>query len=162
MRATKTIISMSFPLVWTVFVVRMMKLGILGYLSCAQGRFWSGCANAQADLNLRWAHMYEATLPDVAVQIICNFLCSSIYGMASCCAETINAVCSHNCVRCSAKISLFDFDYVIMQCVHRQTNFIVLLQPGCKQMPYFLLSVLKALYSSKVDIFFLSKKGKLI
>ena len=38
-----------------VFVVRMKKLGTLGHPKCAQRRFWSDCANAQADLNLRCA-----------------------------------------------------------------------------------------------------------
>ena len=37
--------------------VSMKKLCILGYPKCAQWRFWSDCANAQADLNLRWAHI---------------------------------------------------------------------------------------------------------
>ena len=41
------------------FVICMKKLCILGYLNCAQWRFWSDCANAQADLNLRWAHMSD-------------------------------------------------------------------------------------------------------
>ena len=31
----------------------------------AQWRFWSDCANAQADLNLRWAHMSKGTFSDV-------------------------------------------------------------------------------------------------
>ena len=53
-----------------VFVVRMKKLCILGYPKCAQRRFWSDCANAQTDLNLRWAHMSEGTFPDVAAQIL--------------------------------------------------------------------------------------------
>ena len=30
----------------------------------AQRRFWSDCANAQADLNLRWAHMSKVTFAD--------------------------------------------------------------------------------------------------
>ena len=37
-----------------VFVVRMKELCILGYPKCTQWRFLSDCANAQADLNLRW------------------------------------------------------------------------------------------------------------
>ena len=41
------------------FVVHRKKHRILGYPNCAQWRFWSDCANAQADLNLRWAHMSE-------------------------------------------------------------------------------------------------------
>ena len=52
-----------------VFVIRMETLCILGYPKCAQWRFWSACANAQADLNLRWAHIPEVTFSDVA-QII--------------------------------------------------------------------------------------------
>ena len=32
-----------------VFIVRMKELCILGYPKCTQWRFWSDCANAQAD-----------------------------------------------------------------------------------------------------------------
>ena len=42
-----------------VFVVLMKKLCILGHPKCAQGRFWSDWANAQANLNLRWTHISE-------------------------------------------------------------------------------------------------------
>ena len=37
---------------------------------CVQWRFRSACANAQADLNLRWAHMSEGTFPDVSAHKI--------------------------------------------------------------------------------------------
>ena len=40
---------------------RTKHLCILGYTKCALWRFWSDCANAQADLNLRWAHMSDGT-----------------------------------------------------------------------------------------------------
>ena len=53
-----------------VFVVCMMKRSILGYLKCAQWRFWSDCANAQADLNLHWARMTDVTFSDVAALFI--------------------------------------------------------------------------------------------
>ena len=39
-----------------VFAFRMKKVYFLGYPKCTQWRFWSECANAQADLRLRWAH----------------------------------------------------------------------------------------------------------
>ena len=42
-----------------VFIVCMKKLCILGYPKCVQWRFWSACANAQADQNLRWVHIFE-------------------------------------------------------------------------------------------------------
>ena len=38
-RPTKTQISLRIRAVWSVFVVRMKKLCIVGYLKCAQGRF---------------------------------------------------------------------------------------------------------------------------
>ena len=50
-----------------VFVI-MKKLCILGYPKYAQRRFWSACANAQSDLNLRWALISEGTFSDVATQ----------------------------------------------------------------------------------------------
>ena len=52
-----------------VFVSRMKKLCILGYPKIAQGRFWSDCANAQADLNLRWAHMFPGTFSGVVAHL---------------------------------------------------------------------------------------------
>ena len=52
-----------------VFIVRLMKLCILGYPKYAQQRFWSDCANAQADLNLRWSHMSEGTFSDVMANL---------------------------------------------------------------------------------------------
>ena len=49
-----------------VYIVHMKKLCTLGYPKCTQWRFWSDCTNAQADLNLHWAHMTEGTLSDIA------------------------------------------------------------------------------------------------
>ena len=37
--------------------------------TCAQWRFWSNRANAQADLNLCWVRMSEGTFSDVVTQI---------------------------------------------------------------------------------------------
>ena len=54
-----------------VSVVRMKKLHH-GYQKCAQRRFRSDCANTQSDLNLRWAHTYEGTFPDVSAHLTCN------------------------------------------------------------------------------------------
>ena len=67
---TKTQISLRICAVWSVFVLGVMKLCFLGYTKYAQWRFWSDCANAQADLNLRWAHMSDGTLPDISDHII--------------------------------------------------------------------------------------------
>ena len=39
---------------------------VLGYPKCAQWRFWSNWANAQADLDLHWARMTEDAFFDVA------------------------------------------------------------------------------------------------
>ena len=64
-RPAKTQISLRICAVWPVFVVRMKKLCILGYPKCVQWRFWSDCANAQADLNFRWPHMSKVTFPYV-------------------------------------------------------------------------------------------------
>ena len=55
-----------------VFVVHKKILWILGYPKRAQRRFWSDCANAQADLNLRWAHMCECTFSDVVAHMECE------------------------------------------------------------------------------------------
>ena len=53
----------------SVFVVHMKKLCILDYPKCAQWRFWSDCAKAQVDLDLRWAHMSEHRFSDVVAHI---------------------------------------------------------------------------------------------
>ena len=41
-----------------VFVVGMKNFASLAIRKCAQWRFWSDCANAQADMNFRWAHFW--------------------------------------------------------------------------------------------------------
>ena len=47
----------------------MKKLWILGYAKCAQGRFRSDCTNAQADLNLHRAHMFEGMFSDIGAHV---------------------------------------------------------------------------------------------
>ena len=49
----------------SVVVVRMRKLCILCYPKCAQWRFWSQCANKQADLKLCWVHMFGWMYSDI-------------------------------------------------------------------------------------------------
>ena len=71
------------------FVVRMVKHCTLGYPKCAQRRFWSVCANAQADLNLRWAQISEGTFSDVAALsklpgavsqfVLMHYLCKKLF-----------------------------------------------------------------------------------
>ena len=51
----------------------MKKLCILDYPKCVKWRFWSDCANAQADLNLRWAQMLDSTFSDDAVMFDGSF-----------------------------------------------------------------------------------------
>ena len=64
-----------------VFFVRMMKLCILGYPKCDQCRFWSVCANAQANQNLRWAHMRNGTFFDVPAHWIDVFWLYSFFDL---------------------------------------------------------------------------------
>ena len=66
MRPTKTQISLRICAVWSVFVVRIKKLCIYRYPKCDWWRFWSDCANAQADLNLRCLHMSQVMFSAVA------------------------------------------------------------------------------------------------
>ena len=42
-----------------VFAVRLTRLWVLGYPLDALRRLWSDCADAQADLSLRWAHIHS-------------------------------------------------------------------------------------------------------
>ena len=46
------------PSLIRVFLVRMRKAWVLSYPLSAQRRLWSDCADAQADLSLRWAQCY--------------------------------------------------------------------------------------------------------
>ena len=56
-RQTKTQISLCIRAVSSVFVLRMKTICIVGHPKCAQ---LLDCANAQADLNLRWTHLSES------------------------------------------------------------------------------------------------------
>ena len=56
----------------------MKKLFILGYPKCAQRRFWSDCANAQADLILGWTHISERTFSDIAIPFMLLLYCFSV------------------------------------------------------------------------------------
>ena len=62
-----------------VFVICTKKLCILGYPKCAQWRFWSDCANAQAHLKLRLAHMSKGTSSHVAIHLIGFAKCEAAY-----------------------------------------------------------------------------------
>ena len=54
--------SLSSLFAWTISAVfHTNEICILDYSKCVQWRFWWNCANAQADLNLRWAQMSEDT-----------------------------------------------------------------------------------------------------
>ena len=46
------------PSLISVFAVHMKKAWVLSYPLSAQRRLWSDWADAQADLNLRWAHSH--------------------------------------------------------------------------------------------------------
>ena len=48
-------------------------ISLLYLPKCAQWRFWSDRKNAQADLNLHWAHMSEGTVSGVASQLCWGF-----------------------------------------------------------------------------------------
>ena len=52
------------------------QLRILGYLKCAQCRFWSDCANPHAYLKFWFSHMSECTFSDVAVNLLYLFYVS--------------------------------------------------------------------------------------
>ena len=65
---TKTQISLRSRAVWSESSLSAGRNCILRYPESAHWRFWSDCANAQADLNLHWAHMPKSTLPYVAAQ----------------------------------------------------------------------------------------------
>ena len=58
MRPAKTQISLGIRQVWSVFAVRMRKPCTHIYPLSAHRRLWSDWADAQADLNLRWAHSH--------------------------------------------------------------------------------------------------------
>ena len=68
MCAKPSLMSLRIGIMTRVFVVRMKNLCIIGYPKRAQWRFWSDCAIAQSDLNLRWAHMSKGTFSNVQAQ----------------------------------------------------------------------------------------------
>ena len=70
----KTHISLRTCAVWPVFTVRLYTLCILGYSQSALWRLWSDCADAQADLRLRRAHMQS---------------CRKSWSLAHICSDTI-------------------------------------------------------------------------
>ena len=65
-----------------VFVIRLKKLRILGYPKSVLWRFWSDCANAQADLNLDWACMSGGTFSDDEVRLT-SYAVNESYGRAA-------------------------------------------------------------------------------
>ena len=74
-RPTKTQIRSRIRTVWSEFIDRVKRLCILDYPKCARWRFRSDCANAQSDLNLRWAHMSEGTFSNITADVF--FMTSS-------------------------------------------------------------------------------------
>ena len=53
-----------------IFTERILDSQGRKFSLCRQRRLLSDCADAQADLSLRWAHMSEGTFSDVAFQIM--------------------------------------------------------------------------------------------
>ena len=75
---TKTLIRLRICQVWSESVVIHMKfLCILGYPQYIW-KDWSDCGNVQADLKLRWTHMFEGTFSDVATQFSLLSGCNAV------------------------------------------------------------------------------------
>ena len=53
-------------------LIRVFVLCILRYPKCAQWRFWSDCASAQSDQNLRWVPISVDAFFDVTAHILMN------------------------------------------------------------------------------------------
>ena len=65
---TNTKINLRKRAVWSKSLLSAWRnFASLAILECVQRRFWSDCANAQVDQNLRWAHMSKGTFSDFAV-----------------------------------------------------------------------------------------------
>ena len=64
-----------------VFVEEILHPWLQVYKKYAKRRFWSDCANAQADLNFRQAHVSDGTFYDVSAYICTcrNTYCSLCY-----------------------------------------------------------------------------------
>ena len=56
--SAKTQIILGIRPLWSVFAVRMKKPWVLSYTLSSHRRLWSDCADAQADLSLRWPHTH--------------------------------------------------------------------------------------------------------
>ena len=76
----------------------LKKLWILGYPKGAQWRFWSDCANAQSDLNLRWAHMSTGTFSNVPTHIhITKYITCLTLNNSAKCKCTMETVGTKSC-----------------------------------------------------------------
>ena len=70
---TETEISLRIRAVWSVNSLSTLEKKLCVFaIQRAHWKFWSDCVNAQADLNLRWAHMSEGTFSDVSDQMFLN------------------------------------------------------------------------------------------
>ena len=75
-----------------VFVVRIEKLHrLLPKYAPSKDSYQTACANAQADLNRRWAHMSGCTFPDIATQSVPGMLWY-LSKMLRTCERTISGI----------------------------------------------------------------------
>ena len=74
---TKTQISLRIRAVWSESSSSAWRNFAPLAIQMRQWRFWSDCANAQADLNLRWAHIYEGSffVHCGSFEFACDFDC---------------------------------------------------------------------------------------
>ena len=85
------------PSLIRVFAVRLKKARVLSYLLGAQQRFWSDCADAQADLSLCWAHMPFCWFCHDAAHLFFLFISLSCIGhIPWLFLSTLLTLCSYN------------------------------------------------------------------
>ena len=70
MRPAKIQISLRIRAGWSESSLGAFLLAMDAKFPYADNEDWSDCANAQADLSLRWVHMWEGTFSHVAAHII--------------------------------------------------------------------------------------------
>ena len=102
----------------SVFVVRIKNFTSLTVQKCAQWRFWSDCANAQAALNFHWAHRSDT---DAAAHFLTLWLILFISGLIWTAPELLRM---HQRPSCGTqKGDVYSFAIICQEIVYRNGVF---------------------------------------
>ena len=80
--------------VWSESSLSAWRNCIFGFPKCAQWLLWSDCVNAQTDLNIRGAHMFEGAFSRVVAHIACIWVTASERFLQTCGQGVSRPVCT--------------------------------------------------------------------